>query len=511
MTEHQATIRPPRRFSRIWFIPLLALGLGIWLLLQQQLRQGPAFTIEFASADDLVAGKTRIKLLSVDVGLVDSLSLRDDLSGVVVHARLDRQYAHLLRQDTRFWVERARIGTSGISGLDTLLSGAFIKVAPGQDNTSRKNFAGLDNPPPTDLNAPGLRLTISSNINSRLRSGDPVLFNGFEVGSVENQSLDPANLSVHYDVFIRAPYHQLVTHNVRFWDVSGLSVRASARGLDMDVGSLNTLLSGGLSFAVPPGMDKGEPARSGEEFKLYSSFEDTLRRDYHQQVRYVVTFDESVSGLAPGAPVLYRGIPVGQVEKILLQELVSKGVYDDKITIPVLISIAPGSLSMEDTPAGAERLKASLGVAIQRGLHASLQTGNLITGNQLVSLDYHPEAQAQSLPPIQQYPQIPAIAGGLNQLQASASQLLNKLNKLPLEHTLGEANQALQRLDSTLASLDLMLQNPQLQQLPEQLQQSLGQLNSTMLSIRQLSDSLDNSARLLPAAAVEDRLPEVRR
>lgn len=511
MSDTQATVRKKHGISKIWIIPLVALGLGLWMLMYGFTHQGPSFQITFDNADDLVAGKTKIKLLSVDIGVVDSIELKSDVSGVIVNAVLDKKYADLLREDTQFWVERARIGTSGVSGLSTILSGVHIKVLPGNSNVEQKSFTGLETPPLTDVNAPGVRLVLESKNTSSISTGDTVLFNGYDVGGVESMKLDEKSQTIKYDVFIKAPFHHLVTENIRFWDISGVSMRASARGFDVSMGSLDTVLTGGLSFSLPPHLPPGQPVKDNAHFKLYSSQEKTLERHYNQKLFYVVSFKQPIGGLSPGAPVTYRGIPVGQVEKILLKEMITHDPNGTGAPIPVLIYVEPARFEMGDRKESAENLERMILTGVHNGLRASLKTGNLITGNQLINLDFYPGEPALDVGEFNQYAQIPTIAGGIDQIQQSLTKLLDKFNDLPLDKTVGNANSAIHQLDKTLLKVDSLLGTPQVQTLPDQINTSLTELDATLRNIKNLSDSLNNSVQLLPVAEHEDLIPEAKK
>lgn len=498
VNENIATVRTKRRISNIWIIPLVALALGVWMLSYSVAHQGPSFEIQFNNADDLVAGKTKIKLLSVDIGVVDSITLTDDTTGVVVNARLEKQYADLLNTGTQFWVERARVGTSGVTGLSTLLSGAYIKVLPGTSNEEQEVFVGLETPPLTDSNTPGVRLLLESKNASAISTGDPVLFNGYQVGGVESMTLDETSQTIKYDVFIRAPFHRLVTENVRFWDISGISMKASPRGFDVTMGSIDTLLAGGLSFSLPPQLPPGERVANGTHFQLYSSLEKTLEKDYRQRLYYVVSFTQPVGGLDQGTPVIYRGIPVGQVEKVLLKELFQQDLTGTGAAIPVLIYIEPARFELGDNPESSRQLEALVQTSVGNGLRASLTTGNLITGSKLITLDFYPDQPTAELSQFNEYVQIPTISGGIEQIQHSITQLLDKLNKLPLEQTVDSANLTIQQLNASLQALDGLLQSEDIQQAPAQLNQSLEEFDATLNSFKALSERLNNSAQLLP-------------
>ena len=143
MTTQQADISQGRKFSGIWLIPLLAAVLGVYMVIHTWLTEGPEITIAFKTASGLEEGKTKVKYRNVTMGLVEEVRLNDKFDGVIATIKLDRQALPLLREDTRFWVVTARVGLQNISGLDTLLSGAYIRLAPGTGKEGQRDFVGL--------------------------------------------------------------------------------------------------------------------------------------------------------------------------------------------------------------------------------------------------------------------------------------------------------------------------------------------------------------------------------
>ena len=113
MTDNAASISTRTRVSPLWIIPIVALVAGIWMVVQSYLSEGPTITINFETAEGLAAGKTKVKMLSVEVGLVEAVSLNKDMTGVKVTVSLDKAVSPLLRDDTEFWVVRARVGAEG--------------------------------------------------------------------------------------------------------------------------------------------------------------------------------------------------------------------------------------------------------------------------------------------------------------------------------------------------------------------------------------------------------------
>jgi len=540
VTTEKAQINRSRKISAIWFIPLLAAALGIYMVVHNMLTEGPEIQIAFKTASGLEQGKTKIKFRNVDMGVVDKVTLNDDLDGVIVTARLDRQALPLLRDDTRFWVVTARVGVGNVSGLDTLLSGAYIQIAPGKGKPGARVFAALEQPPLTPAGAPGLRVRLTSDKSSSITAGDAVLYNGYKVGRVETMEFDPRDRRLHYAVFIDAPYHDLVDSHTRFWDVSGVSLSAGADGFKVDTGSLDTILLGGVAFGLPPGISKGVPVEDQAQFELYTSYDDILENPFRFGAYYVVQLSQSVKGLVAGAPVEYRGIPIGRVERIMLKESMeysaehgTRGQGDD---IPVLIYLEPGRLEMPDEESSIEEMHKAVREGVKHGMRASLETGNLLTGGKYISIDYFKDVEKAEIHEFSGYPTLPSIGTGLGRIEQKVNAALDKINALPLETTISEANNALATLNATLDSLDTLLGSEGTQQLPVHLNDTLKELrdvlkgfsensgayqsvNSSLLRLNRTLNNLESLTRTLsqqpnavifPSSPVPDPVPEVK-
>ena len=130
-----------RRIPAIWFIPVLAAVIGLYLVVYTAMNEGPEISVTFQTAEGIDADKTKIKALSVEVGVVKEVRINDDRQSVTVIAKLDRAAESLLGDETRFWVVRPRLGAGGVSGLGTIMSGAYIELQPGPNAPS-----GTSNP-----------------------------------------------------------------------------------------------------------------------------------------------------------------------------------------------------------------------------------------------------------------------------------------------------------------------------------------------------------------------------
>ena len=489
MTETQAVISQKKRFSMVWIIPIVAMLLGGWMAVHNFQTRGPLITIAFVSAEGIEAGKTHIKALSVDVGLVKSVTLNKKRDGVLVTAQIQKQSSDLLRDDSQFWVVRPRIGASGISGLGTLLSGAYIELSPGNGTSGHSHFIGLNEPPLTPANTPGLHVTLVGTDQTSLNSGEPVLYRGFEVGRVEKTAFDTKKRQIRFSLFINAPYDDLVTENTRFWNASGIAVKMDAEGVRLNSESVESLLIGGISFALPDNLPPGGPVEDGREFLLYPDKESINHTSYKHTVDYLLLFDSSVRGLLPGAPVTYRGLEIGKVVGISFDYLPEEDLYldNDYKKVPVLIRLTPAALTGNDTPQTIEAMQQRLDDSIAKGLRATLKTGNLLTGSLYISLDFLDKPPAAELQHLAGYVVLPTSSGGFDQIQNKITQLLDTINELPLKETVLSADSTLKSIgsaaaqaDQTLAELDQLLSAEDTQNLPVELRDTLENLRHNL-------------------------------
>ncbi len=484
----EAEIQERRSISVIWLVPIVALVLGGWLVFTTWRDQGPAITISFATAEGIETDKTKIRFRSVVVGVVEGVGLSDDLSRVAVEARIDQQAEPLLRQDAQFFVVRPRVGAQGVSGLGTLLSGPYIELVPGTGAAGRRDFVGLDELPVTPAGTDGLHLVLESEQGGSVGPGNPILYRGFQVGRVETSRFDVDARRMYYDAFIEAPYDDLVNAHSRFWNTSGVSFEASADGVEIHTGSLETVLSGGIAFGLPEDIRPGPPVQDGARFDLYPNLAKVNQRPYRESIEYVLQFDQSVRGLRPGAPVEYRGIRTGSVVDILLDQLVDEESFGSGSSIPVLVRIEPGRFELGDTPESLHVLEGGVARAVGNGLRATLSTGNLLTGSLYVALDIHENAPPAEMGEFAGRPTIPTMGGGLDGLQTQLSMLLDKLNDLPLEGAVESADATLAQLESTLAALDEVIASEAMKQLPATLTKSIAQLERTLATLSPDSD-----------------------
>ena len=469
--------RAAQRWNIVWVVPILALLIGGWMIYRSLSTQGPVAQIHFDTADGIATGKTEVRCRSVRVGVVKNVKLAADLKSVLIYLELDPDSGNLLRKGTRFWVVRPRVSATDVSGLGTLLTGAYIELDPGSmDTPSETRFQGLETPPATNRNIPGRRLTLTAEQAGSLVAGSPIYYRGFEVGRIENRTLDRDGQRVSYDAFIREEYSNLVTANTRFWNTSGIDISAGTEGFKLRTPSFQAMFSGGASFGIPAGMPPGNAVADGCSYTLFVNEDAASSSTFNPTMKFILLFDQSVRGLGKGAPVEFRGIPVGRVADISFDYLQAA----DDSRIPVLIEIDPSVLRRE----AADKLKNPdeqfLTTAVKRGLRASLKPGSLLTGALFVDLDYYKDPRPAALTKIGELPCLPTVASGLAQLTA----ILDKIQSLPVDDTLRKVGNAADTVaDARIALKEIQEAAAEYKKLPKDLSKTLAALEKSVSSV----------------------------
>jgi paraquat-inducible protein B len=498
MTDQIEYVAPVEKkktgLSIIWVIPLLALCIGGWMIYQQWQNKGILVTVSFESAEGLEVGKTKVKSRNVDIGTLIGVRFNDERTRIIASIEIDKSMDDFLRTDSQFWIVKPRIGTNGISGIGTILSGAYIEVYPGTFKKASNRFVGLERPPITQLNAAGLHLTLESDHGSGLSVGDPIIYRGFTVGRILTYSFDTISKQAKYDVFIEAPYDALVTSNSHFWNVGGISLESSAQGFKLNIATLESFLTGGVEFEVPQGLDLGLAVKPYMHFKLYNSKEDVLENRDYQAFEYVVMVSDSVRGLVAGAPVEYRGIRVGSVISPYLTPQLTTALNIEKPEgaqkIPVLIKIEPQRLLGQSSEQAISEFNESFVNNIKIGLTANLESANILTGSLLINLDFNGEGTDQ-IEELGAYMVIPSTRQGLAKIQDSIEEFLDSVNQLPFEQLATDASSILNTADGTLKSLrsvvanvNKLLKNKDTQQLSRNLNSSMLELQKTLKGLQ---------------------------
>jgi len=518
----EAVAAPPRRFrpQLVWIIPIVAILVGGWLAVKAVLERGPTITISFKTAEGLEAGKTKIKYKDVELGVVKTITLSPDRKSIVVTAELHKEAEEFLRADTEFFVVRPRVTAGGVSGLGTLLSGGYIGMEIGKSKESRHHFVGLEVAPIITGDEPGREFRLLADDQGSHDIGTPIYYRRVQVGQVVETSLDKDGKGVSFTIFIRKPYDKYVTPNTRFWNASGIDVSLDASGVQVRTESLVSIVVGGIAFQSLPEVPPEPPSEANAVFTLYPDRKEAFKQPDKVVDEYLLVFDGSVRGLSVGAPLDFRGITIGEVERI--------GVSINPATLefhmPVLVKLFPERLRARHFIGGmlpqAESETVRRGrirQLVEKGLRAQLRSGNLLTGQLYVALDIFPDAPKVKIDIARKLPEIPTIPGTFEELQETLTGIVKKLDKLQIEEIGADVRKALASADETLKGADTLLKRldsdliPDLRRaldsasltlknaenvlatgapLQSDLLETLKELNRTLTSVRALADYL---------------------
>ncbi|AMQ84274.1 MULTISPECIES: intermembrane transport protein PqiB [Pseudomonas] len=512
----QAPIKT-RRFSisLVWIVPIVAVLVGLSLVVHNLMQEGPTITVTFKTGSGLTANKTEVKYRNVVIGQVTDVELSDDQKSVNATIKLAKQAETFTREDSQFWVVRPRIGAGGVSGIDTLLSGDYIGADIGQSNSRSKHFKGLENPPPITYGEPGKRFNLHASDLGSLDIGSPVYYRKIPVGQVVAYALDADGKGVNIEVFIHAPNDAYVTENTRFWNASGIDVNVGANGFAVKTESLSTLLVGGIAFRAPEYSPNDVAAAEERTYDLFEDQQTALAPPNGKAQYLTLRFDQALRGLKVDAPVEFLGIEIGRVVSVNLDFDAKKRSFPLNVGIVIYPQrLGQAHIKMlkvldhnPDDEAAAVRL---IGTFIDNGLRAQARSGNLLTGQLYIALDFFPKAEKVAFDPTARPISVPTVPGSLEQLQEKLEAMIDKLNKLPVERIAGNLDSNLVELrkgltqfnartlpgvQNTLADLSKTLQSasstlaedsPQREQLTE----TLDELGRMSRSLRELSDYL---------------------
>jgi len=471
----QAEVLGRSRISLVWLLPILALAIGGWLAWKTLSERGPTIQIQFDSASGIEEGRTKVKLKDVVIGQINDIRLREDLQHVEVTAQLDDGTEDYLTENTRFWIARPRVTAAGVSGLETLLSGPFVAIDPQPGKQSRREFVGLAKPPAITAADKGTQFGLTAPTLGSLSIGSPVYYRRIQVGRVVGYALADDSSGVTIDIFVEQPHDQRINQETRFWNASGIDVSLSADGIKVDTDSLVAVMIGGVAFGNFG--RSGPPQAEGKRFRLFPNRDRARMPDEEPEDKraFYMVFNGSVRGLSVGAPVMLRGIEIGEVTDIDL-------VFDPAVPafeIPVRMEVDINKVGLGANPkqilSEHDRVLDEL---VASGLRGQLKQGSLITGQLYVELDIHPDAPPATLGERDGLVLVPTIEGGLDALTAKVDRVLTGVAKIPFDE-IGD------NLNGTLAGTRAIIESPELRRAIAGLEGTLTRLDKVAGAVDQ--------------------------
>jgi len=476
------------RLPLVWILPIVVVFAGAFVVVREKLAQGTSIEIRFANAEGLELNKTRVRYKDVEIGEVRDIRVGDDRKDVIVTAAIHRNAQTYLVDDTRFWVVRPRVSGAGVSGLATLVSGAYISVDVGHSTAKRDHFVGVEVPPIVTADLPGREFILHADDLGSLDIGSAVFYRHITAGQVVGYSLDPGGTGVTIKAFINSPFDMYVTSDTRFWQASGIDMSVNADGVKLRTESLASMLEGGVAFGNPSGTTAPRVA-ADTAFTLFGDQDRAMRPSEIEIRGFVMYFGGSLRGLSPGAPVELQGITVGEVRSVDVQ-------YDERggsLAFPVSVELYPQRLRGHPlnngraaaAPAAQPDSRAMIDSLVAHGLRAELKTGNLLTGQKFVSLDMHHDVPKDKVDWVDKPAIFPTIASGLDDIQDSVGVIAKKLSKVPFDQLSARLIGAMNSLDQTLKSADRLLHDVDTNLAP-QVQATLSEAQAALKNAKEL-------------------------
>ncbi len=198
-----------------------------------------------------ISAQTLIKYRGLEIGRVTDVSLDRDMTHVVIKASIQRKYLQLMKEGTKFWLVKPKLGLAQTKNLETLITGTYLTLKPGSGKPKRI-FKVLAKAPQAIEVRTGLQITLEAERLGSIKPGDPVTYRQVPVGKVTRCRLLENATSVSIGVDIESRYAPLVRSDSKFWMASGIDMRFGLfSGAEVKTESIEALLEGGIAFATP--------------------------------------------------------------------------------------------------------------------------------------------------------------------------------------------------------------------------------------------------------------------
>lgn len=511
---HDAVVRRPR-FQLVWLLPIVAAIIAGYLGYRAIMERGPLLTLTFDNASGLQVGQTQLKYKAVALGTVEGIDLSQDNQHVIVKVRMDNIGERFLTSHARFWVVRPRMTLSDISSFETIVSGAYITVDPGlPGGHDQDNFIGLEQPPGVRSDEPGRTFTLTVYKLGAISTGSPVFYRGVVVGEVLGYDIGNGIGPIKVNIFVRAPFDNLVRPDSRFWNSSGVSFSIQGGVLQLQMESLQAIALGAVTFGMSPESQSETPSPDNATFHLYASQQQAEAAGYKDQVQIVTYAHDNISGLTPGSPVTVLGIEVGDVTSVNLELDTKTG----KSRVKICMQLQPRRIFASDTAVPPSQILAVFQKFVDNGMRAEISTANYVTAQKEIALVMEPKLQPVKVTIEDGAIVLPfkdsSLATILNNTAHITAQLdqipfaqigenLNKLIKTT-NNTLGgqQTTSLVNQLTTTLKAADTSLQTlnqgfGQDSDLQRNLRQILGQTSSTLQALQALTIYLNQHPQAL--------------
>jgi len=493
--------------TSIWIVPFIALIIAGWLGYKYFAERGPEIKIIFPKNEGLVAGQSTVKFRNVPVGKVTKIYVEEDTDGVIVVVRMNsKRSKDYLTEKAKFWIVKPEVGLSGVSGLDTLISGTYINVyTKGGGKEFKEKFIGLTQPYRDSME--GEYFQLSSANAENVSVGMPIFYKNIKVGQVEYLYLGLDNKSVDIIVFIDKQYAPFVHNDSKFWIKSMMNVNFAKGNLDINIAPLNFMLQGGIVFSSS-GEDKNTSLSLGRVFPLYESkthAESTTIGSMTKSIKkFILLSNDPIANLRVHAPVRFDGFDIGWVDDIKLSYSKKLHKMIGKILIGIDTSVFKDKY---DTNSSGE---SNFYQAVEDGLRAKITALDPITGMLYINMTFNHQDGNGSIVQDSKYAQLPMVSYSSNGIMTSVTQILDKINNLPLEKLLNSLNEVVEKtnepvenanallldLQTTVKNINKLTSKKSFEVLPDELNVAIKELTRTLKTTKKVVKGYDSNSIL---------------
>ena len=487
----------------IWLLPLAAAVLVVYLLVQWVLERGEVVTVTFERTGGARAGETKVLYQGAEAGRLIDIVANKDGRRLDFKLRLNSEAKPGLNSNARFYLIGAA-PTFDLSSLRAVVSGVAIGYAPGAGGTAADHFEGSERAPTILPGDRGTRYLLTTRALGSIHEGSVLLFHGQPIGKVSDVKL-AGEASFRLEVFVFQPYDALIKGGVRFWKISPVRLSFGGDGMNMNIAPMEAILSGGIELDTSLVDAAASQSHVDAEFVLYGSLNAARQGLSGPAVRYGFAFAKAAGDLEEGAAVTLLGFQVGEVEAARL-------VYDKRTGRPFtavtallyprqLDPLGLASASVDDGRLATDRKLRKL---IQMGFRAHLTQSPPLVGERSIALVLENSPGRAYLEADAVAPRFPSERGtaDIEDIATQASQILTKVNGIPIEEIGQDLRVAANRLRALTSSPKLDDALGHLENSSAQLDQILGQVNP---QIGPLIAKLNQAAGELSSVAVEGR------
>lgn len=168
-------------------------------------------------------------------------------------------------------------------------------------------------------------------------------------------------------------------------------------------------------------------------------------------------FEQSLRGLTIGAPVEFIGVNIGSVSSIDLDYDARQQSFPMIVTAliyPPRMGRAYDTLTQQGATESDAKMARLVGQLVARGLRAQPRTGNLLTGQLYIALDFIPGERKARFSVDSQPLEIPTARGSIGELQTQLASVVKKFNALPLRDIAAHLDRDLESLQGSLVQLN---------------------------------------------------------